>query len=357
MPRLRPRPSARQRRLRAVLVALAVTVIVGVLATGVAAWALLFRPATDIEPGTPVQVEVPAGAGTADIAGVLAEKGVVSNPNMFRLQSRQAGADGKLRAGVYELSTGMPYDLVITKLMAGPPIKYVTVTIPEGFTLDQIAARLEKQVGIPSKEFLAIAKGGAKTLVAERPYLKGVYKGLLEGYLFPKTYRFREGTDARGAIDIMLDQFEKEIAQVDLDGAEARGDSLTEVVIMASMIERETRVDTERALVSSVIHNRLQKGMRLEIDATIEYVLPGNRFRLKYSDLKIDSPYNTYRVKGLPAGPISNPGLESLKAAAAPADTDFIYYVLTGKDGTHTFADNTADFLTAKRKSKEVFGK
>lgn len=357
MARQRIAPSRRKRRLRTALIALTVTVVLMMATAAGGTWAMLYRPQADVEPGKPVQIEVPAGASTAAIAAILAEKGIVENANMFRLQSRQAAADGKLRAGVYDLSTGMPYDLVIGKLVAGPPIKYVTVTIPEGFTVDQVAARLEKQAGIPAEEFLALAKGGADQLVDERPYLKGVYNGMLEGYLFPKTYRLKEGTDAKGAVDIMLDQFEREIEQVDLTAAEARGESLKDVVIAASMIERETRVDKERALVSSVIQNRLARNMRLEIDATIEYVLPGNRFRLKYSDLKIDSPYNTYRVKGLPAGPISSPGLASLQAAAAPADTDYIYYVLTGKDGTHTFATNEADFLKAKRKSKEVFGK
>lgn len=357
MARIRTSPHRRRRRARALLLLFTVIVVALLVVSAIGAWTVFYRPVADVEPGQPVQVQVPGGASTAAIAELLAKKGVVANPNMFRWESRRASADGKLRAGVYELSTGMPYDLVIDKLKAGPPIEYVTVTIPEGFTVDQVAARLEKQADIPAEEFLAIAKGGAEQLVTERPYLKGVYKGSLEGYLFPKTYRFREGTDAQGAVDMMLDQFERELQAVDVAGAEARGDSLTELVIMASMIERETRVDRERELVSSVIHNRMERGMRLEIDATIEYVLPGNRFRLKYSDLRIDSPYNTYRVKGLPAGPISSPGLASLQAAARPADTDYIYYVLTGKDGTHTFATNERDFLTAKRKSKEVFGK
>ena len=143
---------------------------------------------------------------------------------------------------------------------------------------------------------------------------------------------------------------------MDTAGAEERGLDLHELVTVASMIEREARVAEERELISSVIYNRLDQGMRLEIDATIEYVLPGNRFRLRNSDLEIDSPYNTYRNAGLPPGPISNPGLASLQAAAAPADTDYLYYVLTGTDGSHTFATNVDDFLAAKRLSKEVFG-
>jgi len=156
---------------------------------------------------------------------------------------------------------------------------------------------------------------------------------------------------------MMLRQFDTEIASVDTTQATRRGLSFNDLVVLASMIERESKLDEERPLVSSVIHNRLAKNMLLEIDATIEYVLPGNRFRLRNSDLRIDSPYNTYRRKGLPPGPISNPGLASLKAAAAPADTEYLYYVLTGKDGSHTFAETKAEFLIAKQKSKEVFGR
>ena len=155
----------------------------------------------------------------------------------------------------------------------------------------------------------------------------------------------------------MLDQFDQEIAQVDTGFAKAQGLSVPEIVTIASIIEREARIPKERPLVSSVIYNRLDRDMKLEICATVEYVLPGNRFRLTWKETQTPSPYNTYLRKGLTPGPISNPGLASLKAAASPADTDFIFYVLTGKDGSQTYANNAADFAKAKRKSKEVFGR
>jgi UPF0755 protein len=323
----------------------------------VGGWMLFYRPTVDVEAGKPVQVSIPAGESTAGIAALLGKAGVIRNANMFRLQSRLSDADGHLKAGVYDLSTGMPYDLVLERLEAGPPIRYVTITIPEGFTVDQIAARLEKQASIAQAEFLALARGGAEEFSAARPYLANTYKGSLEGYLFPKTYRIAEGSTAREVIEMMLRQFDKEIAQVGVSPDGANGMSLNQIVVIASMVERETKVDRERALVSSVIYNRLKRGMRLEIDATIEYVLPGNRFRLRYSDLRVKSPYNTYLNAGLPPGPIANPGAEALRAAAYPAKTGYFFYVLTGKDGTHTFATNQADFLKAKHKSKEVFGK
>jgi UPF0755 protein len=336
---------------------LALTAIILALGLAVAVWAVFLRPQVNTEPGKPVQIEVAHGVSTARIAETLARAGVIANPGMMRIRARLADADGRLKPGVYDLRTGMGYASVIEQLVEGPPISYVSVTIPEGFVIAQIAERLEDRAGIPREEFVALADKGAERFVDEHPYLADVYRGSLEGYLFPKTYRIRGGSTAEQVIRMMLRQFDIELGQVDLSAAERRGLSLNDLVTTASIIEREARLDDERPLVSSVIHNRLAKGMRLEIDATVEYVLPGTRFRLRYSDLRVDSPYNTYRNIGLPPGPISSPGLASLQAAALPADTRYVYYVLTGHDGSHTFTTNKRDFLKAKQRSKEVFGR
>ena len=362
-PKERPlRPEERVHRPRrgragGVAMLLIVVVVLVILVIGISAWGLFLRPATDILAGRHVQLAIPDGTSSADIARDLADAGVVQNANMFRLQVRLAGADSDLKAGVYDLQTGLSYDEAIEELTNGPRIVYTQVTIPEGYVIEQIAARMEEQVGIPAEEFSQLALSGATTEFSDRPYLASGHEGSLEGYLFPKTYSIREGSTARDVIEMMLDQYELEIASVDTTAAQEAGISMHELVTIASMIEREARVSEERELISSVISNRLVKGMRLEIDATIEYILPGNTFRLRNSDLEIDSPYNTYMYGGLPPGPISNPGLASLQAAAAPAETDFIYYVLTDKDGSHTFATNYEDFQAAKKKSKEVFGR
>ncbi len=332
-------------------------IVLALLAAGAwgAWWYVFERPDhPGIAAGQPVQIEVPEGASTAQIASRLSSAGVIDNANRFRLEARRAGADGRLRAGVYDLVTGLTYAEAIAELRDGPSIVYTTVTIPEGWVIEQMAERFEQQAGIPAEEFDRLANGGQAEF--PRDYLADVYQGSLEGYLFPKTYRIPEGATARDVIEMMLDQFELELAQVDLDAAYARGFSLHEVVTMASIIERETRVADERVLVSSVIHNRLARGQRLEIDATIEYVLPGNRFRLLNKHLETDSPFNTYRNDGLPPGPIASPGLASLQAAAHPADTDFYYYVLTDPDGSHSFTSTFEEFLREKARSKEVFG-
>lgn len=350
-----PSVGRRRKRVRA-LVGCATTLLVVLAVLLAGAWFLLYGSQVDVEAGRPVQIEIPSGASTARIAEKLAEVGVIANANMFRLQTRLADADGDLRAGVYDLTTGMSYNDAIAALVKGPEIVYTTVTIPEGFVIDQIAERFEAQAGIPAEEFLTLAKTGGAREFPEHPYLAAGYQGSLEGYLFPKTYRIEEGATARDVIEMMLDQFDREMAAVNLAPAEARNMSLHEVITLASMIEREAQVADEQVLVSSVIQNRIAKGMRLEIDATIEYVLPGNRFRLQNSDLQIDSPYNSYKYAGLPPGPIASPGIDAIQAAVNPADTGYLYYVLTDPDGSHTFTETWEEFLVAKRKSKEVFG-
>lgn len=340
------------------LIAAAVTLAVAVvLLLAISAWLLLGKSSSGEPAGTPVQVEIESGASTAAIAQQLADEGVVGSALAFRITSRLSHADGRLKPGSYALETGMPAREVIGLLERGPATKYVTVTIPEGWTIDKIAERLEQQAGISAAEFKSVAKTQSEKFAGKHPYLAGAYGGSLEGYLFPKTYRVKTGSSAAQVIEMMLDQFDREMASVDLAGAQARGMTEPQVVTIASMIERESRLDPERPLVSSVIQNRLKTDSFLKIDATIEYVLGTSKFRLSSADVRIDSPYNTYTHKGLPPGPIANPGLKSLQAAASPADTKLLYYVLTGKDGSHTFTTNLKDFLVAKQKSKEVFGK
>jgi UPF0755 protein len=325
-----------------------VIVVIGGGAFGV--WSFLFAPTVPAPRGQAVQIDIPKGTGSSEIADLLANAGVIANPNMLRLKLRLSPTSGTLKAGVYDLTTGLDYDAVIAQLRQGPPIQYVTVTIPEGYTLEQIALRVEEKTGIASAEFLSLAKTGAKRF--QYSFLTGAGGESLEGYLFPKTYRVKVGSNARDVIDLMLRQFAKETSGLDLTYPASRNLSLQDVVTIASMIERETRVQSDRPLVSSVIYNRLAKGMLLEIDATVQYVV-GNKPRLLYSDLRVDSPYNTYRNRGLPPGPIASPGLASLEAAAAPAQTGYLFYVLTGKDGTHSFAATNAEFLKLKAEAKK----
>lgn len=332
----------------------AVIFILLVLLPALGVWQLLLASDTKVEPGQSVTVEIPSGAGSARIAESLAASGVIDNAAMFRLRARLLGIDGQFKPGRYEFETGMSYGAVEARLVSGPAIEYSTVTIPEGFTVEQIAERLEGETGIPADEFTTLASRGAERFAGRHPYLEGVYAGSLEGFLFPETYRIAEGASASDVIELMLGQFDREFATIDRSSPPASELSVAEFVTLASMIEREARRGEERPLVASVIYNRLERGMRLQIDATIEYVIKQDRPRLLERDLAVDSPYNTYRHGGLPPGPIANPGLASLQAAAAPADTEYLYYVLTGLDGSHTFTVTYEEFLRAVERSREV---
>jgi UPF0755 protein len=334
----RPRsPKPRQRR--GCLAALVLLVVVAA-AVGGSVWWTLFKPVVETTPGRPVQIEIPKGASTIDIADLLANVGVIANPLMFRLDLRGDVDTRPLRAGVYDLTTGMSYREVVDRLREGPPVAYYTLAVPEGWTIAQIAKRVEEKSGIPAAEFERLANTGAAQF--EFPFLADNETGSLQGYLFPKTYRVKVGSSAAEVIAIMLGQFAKETAGLDMTFARSRDLDMHDVVTIASIIEREARVDKDRPLISSVIYNRLKKGMLLEICATVQFVV-GNKPRLLYKDLQVESPYNTYMNKGLPPGPISSPGLASLTAAVAPAETGYLFYVLTHKDGSHSFSTTVAE--------------
>ena len=352
-------PRKRRRRGGAGRVVAGVLTLVLIAAAVVAAvgWYQFLRPETSVEAGKPVTLVIAKGSSTAAIATVLVDKGVVANAAMFRLQARQAKADGTLKAGEYELSTGMPYDIVIAKLQAGPAFKYFDVPIPEGFTARQIAARFAKRAGLSEEKLLKLMTTGAGQYSAKHPYLKGAYGGSMEGFLFPATYQVRESATETSVVEMMLKKFDSEIAQVDMTTAESKNLTVTDVVTIASILERETNLGKEYPLVASVIYNRLKIRMKLQLDSTVFYGLKPGDTIIHKSDLTNGEPHNTYSHAGLPAGPISNPGAKALEAAAHPATTDYLYYVLTGKDGSQTFTNNYPDFLAAVKVYKRVFGK
>ncbi len=203
------------------LTAIAVgAILVLILVAG--AWVMMRDARARHESGSAVQVEIEPGSSSQAIARKLKSVGVIDNETTFRLRARIVGADDQLKPGVYDLRVGMTDASVLHALRTGPPVTYVSVTIPEGFVIDQIAERFGKQAGIPTGEFAALAKTGAAQFAGAHPYLTGAYKGSLEGYLFPKTYRVKEGSSAREVIELMLDQFDKEVARVDLDAAAAQ---------------------------------------------------------------------------------------------------------------------------------------
>ncbi len=349
-----PKRSRTRSVARTVLAVAAAVIAVALVAAAVAAWALLYRAQNPVAAGTPVEVRIAKGSSAAQIGSQLAAQGVVANARMFRWEARNSPYGSKLKPGTYKLATGMPYELVLEKLAKGPEVVYYDVVIPEGFSLNQIAERLSAKAGIDKEEFLRLATTDSAQFAANRPYLQSSEVTSLEGFLFPKTYRIKKGTKPEKVIEMMLAQFDEEIAAVDMTYAKSKNLNVRDVVTIASIIEREARLEKEFPLVASVIYNRLHAKMRLQLCATCLYGLPEGTTSLKTSDLARITPYNTYRRSGLPAGPICSPGLQALDAAAHPAKTEYLYYVLTGKDGSQTFTKDYASFLKAKGKSKTI---
>ena len=236
--------------------------------------------------------------------------------------------------------------------MQGPNATGTKLVIPEGYTVDQVASTVESSLGMSADDFKAQAK--ASNYVSEYSFLKDAYNDSLEGYLYPKSYTFTsDSLSADTVIRKMLDQFASETESLKLSKG-ANGLTSQQIVTLASLVERETAVDSERAKVASVIYNRLDKDMFLQIDAAIVYARGGGSSAVTYNDLKIDSPYNVYTNKGLTPGPICSPSIDSIKAALNPESTDYLYYVASSaNDGTHKFTSSYEEFESLKKEYTE----
>jgi len=299
-------------------------------------------------PGAPqISITVTPNATARGIGELLEKEGLVRSGEVFGWYTRLRGVDGRLQAGEYVLHPGLSVPALTAVLTEGR-FTFYRVTIPEGATLAEIAGYLAA-AGLVSREefFREVAEGAF-------PYdfLAGLPPGprRLEGYLFPDTYYFTRRDGAHAIIDAMLRRFALEVESLDLKARAARrGLDLHRVLTVASMVEKEARVAEERPLIAGVIYNRLARGMPLQIDATVIYALGVNRGRVDYRDLEVVSPYNTYRVTGLPPGPIGAPGRASLLAAVAPAETPYLYYVAR-PDGTHAFAATLEEHNRYKRR-------
>ena len=288
------------------------------------------------EPGTEVMITIPEGSGAGVVAQTLYENGLISDQSEFLAEVRRTEAEQRIKSGSYLIVAGTDDSQIIELITTGPNASTAQITVPEGYTVKQLAATVEESLGIPASDFLAQAKASA--YVADYPFLAEVDPSLdsLEGYLFPKTYDFsaEENLTADTVIRAMLDQYEVEVEPLDLSAAAASlseryGVQLDEndIVTIASIIEREAGGDEHRADVASVLYNRLRDGMRLQSDATLVYSLGRE---VTADDLLVDDPYNTYTRDGLTPTPICSPGLESLQAAVSPNDTDYLYFFLSG---------------------------
>lgn len=304
----------------------------------------------DVEPGQPVEVAIPVGASAQDISAILAGQGVVESASQFEATVRTEGAAAELKAGTYQLVTGMAAEEVLDLLRQGPLVDASRVTIREGLRVSETIELLAEETAVPESDFIeALENGQVTTEVREMP--EEPTPADWEGLLFPDTYEFADSATAATILQRMASTMEERVESVDWSSLEEAGYSRYEGIIIASLIEAEVRVGDERPLVGSVILNRLEAGMPLQIDASVLYALD-TRDPSEF-DNEVDSPYNTYRLEGLPPTPIASPGLASLQAAADPTDTDFFYYVLSAPDGSHTFSETLEEHNAAVRRARE----
>lgn len=281
------------------------------------------------------------------LSGVIIDNEEVFKGKLFiKIYNKLNKVSISVKRGIYEIPVDSSLEDIIKYLEEG---KYntsvVNVTIPEGFTIDKIANLLDDKGVVKKEDFIKECENyNAPSFVKTNSNKR--YR--LEGYLFPDTYRLEKGMNSKDIIDIMINRFEDILSQIKSENnIDIDEDDIENIVIKASMIERETKNDDEKPLVASVINNRLKINMKLQIDATVLYAMGEHKDKLYLSDLKYKSPYNTYYTEGLPVGAISNPGKEALKAAAIPGQSNYIYYMT--KDGyNHKFFDNYNDFIKYK---------
>lgn len=330
--------------------------LIGVIA---AIWFLfsLFQPGHGDGNGR-VTVTVPQGASAKEIGTLLEDQGVVKSAFFFNLRATISGKRGDFKAGNYTLAKDMSYSKAMDELSKTPvAAPTVSLTLPEGLSRREMAPRVKK-AGITGSY---LAASDAHEGFSTRRY--GAPKGTktLEGFLFPATYELKKSAATSTAlVGEQLDAFKANIAKVSMAKAKKKNLSTYDVLIIASMVEREAQIAKDRPLIAAVIYNRLKDQMPLGIDATTRYELNDWTSQLKVSELQKDSPYNTRTRRGLPPTPIGNPGLASIKASANPANVDYLYYVVDPKScGGHAFSSSDAEFqqdVAAYNAAKEKNG-
>lgn len=318
--------------------------------SSVALGALLWRSFTPFaEQEVPTDFLVEPGVNLDRVAQDLEEAQLLRHAWAFEALARWRGVAGQLRAGEYELSPHLTTSEILDRISEGR-VRTYRVAIPEGLTAEEIAQRLEAAGLARAEAFLAAVHDRELVDTLE------VEGESLEGYLFPETYQLARGLAAAEIARAMVAEFRAVWTEI-APKSEALGLSMIETVTLASIIEKETGAPEERPLIAAVFHNRLRRGMRLETDPTVIYGIPNFDGNLKRTHLEDSgNPYNTYRIRGLPPGPIANPGAEALRAAVEPADANYLFFV-SRNDGTHHFSRSYAEHAAAVDRFQKKRGK
>lgn len=289
----------------------------------------------------PVLVRIPPGTNSEQIIQLIYEKDLIHSPVIFKLWMKIKGAEGEIKAGDYLLNRRMNMFTILDKLVGGETV-FRSLTIPEGYSARQIASLITREGYGNGEIFLK--------LVYDTPLCEklGIPASSLDGYLFPDTYYLPLDMDEESIIKLMVVRFQEVIQPYQARIREI-GLSLHQIVTLASIIEKEAMLPKEKPIISAVFHNRLRQNMALQSCATVIYALGGTKVELNEKDLLVQSPYNTYIHRGLPPGPISNPGFQALEAALYPATVNYLYFV-SRNDGSHAFSADYQEFLRSKWK-------
>lgn len=285
---------------------------------------------------------VSAGDTTSKIAQDLYQQGLIKNPQVFRILIRLQGRDGRLKVGYYHFDQQLSLLGISDQLYQGQVLRY-RLTVPEGLSLEQVAKVVENVSDIPYQDFIQVAE----SIELNYDYLPPPSTEIdyqLQGYLFPATYYFDWGSSPGHLIRTMVARFDVELTPAHYQRAKDLGFSIHELITLASIVEKEGRIDDERPLIAGVFHNRIAINMKLQACATVQYALGEWKPRLLYQDLRYDSLYNTYLHAGLPPGPIANPGSASINAAFFPQESDYLFFFAL-PDGSHFFSRTYQEHL------------
>ncbi|HML87267.1 MAG TPA: endolytic transglycosylase MltG [Methylomusa anaerophila] len=290
----------------------------------------------------PIIINIESGMSTQDIGQLLYKQRLIRSVFVFRIAAKLEKLENSLQAGEYELSPNMSINKIVSTLAAGQNA-YQEVTIPEGYTVDQIAALLNEKNLVKADQFKSLAKTFAPyQYMTANPLIQ--YQA--EGFIFPDTYQIAKGMTEEQILAMMVKQFDTKFTAAMREKAEERGMTIREVVILASLVEKEAKLEQEGPIIAGVFANRVKQGMPLQSCATIQYILGYPKPELTIEDTQIPSPYNTYQNMGLPPGPIANPGMTAIRAVLNANGTEYLYFV-ADKNGKHHFSKTYEEHLAA----------
>ncbi|RJO59484.1 endolytic transglycosylase MltG [Candidatus Parcubacteria bacterium] len=299
------------------------------------------------------EFQVTAGQGARQIASALAEKGFIGSELAFKIETTLQGVRSDFKAGTFALPARSSIRQIIEILTNLPKPDEVQVLIREGLTAKEIGSVLEQAGVMPANDFINLASSNdSRAIAPERTYEFLVDKpttASLEGFLFPDTYRFFKKAEPAHVLKKFLDNFEQKVSSELLAAIQAGGHTIYDGIILASIVDKEVRTDTDRKLAAGIFWKRLKIGMALQSDATVNYITGKNVLQPTNADISVDSLYNTYKYPGLPPGPIGNPSLSAIRAVAYPQDSEYLYF-LTKPDGTTVFSKTFEEHLANKRK-------